>query len=57
MPFCFEKTSMMKAESLISERVICMGIVNPDAAATGRGDVNVGLVERYVFKGLACLAH
>lgn len=34
-PFCFEKTSIMKAESLISERVICRGIVRPEAAASG----------------------
>lgn len=34
-PFCREKTRMMKAESLISDKVICSGIVNPDAAASG----------------------
>jgi len=44
---------MMKAESLISDRVICNGMVNPDAAASGCGDVNDGFENRYVFNGLA----
>lgn len=52
-PFCLEKTRMMNAESLISDRVICRGIVNPDAAANGRGDAKDGFEKRYVFKGLA----
>ena len=52
-PFCFEKTSMMKAESLISDRVICRGIVNPDDAARGCGDVKEGFENRYVFRGFA----
>lgn len=41
-PFCLEKTRMMKADSLISERVIDRGIVRPEAAANGCGDVKVG---------------
>lgn len=45
---------MTKAHSLISESVICRGIVRPDAAAKGCGDAKVGFVERYVFRGLAC---
>ena len=53
-PFCLEKTSIMKAESLISERVILRGIVKPAEAASGSGEANEGLVERYVFSGLAC---
>jgi ssRNA-specific RNase YbeY (16S rRNA maturation enzyme) len=34
-PFCFEKTKIMKADSLISESVICRGIVRLEAAARG----------------------
>jgi len=45
---------MMKAESLISDKVICSGIVKPDEAARGSGDVNDGFENKYVFKGLAC---
>ena len=45
---------MMNAESLISESVICIGIVRPEAAARGCGEVNDGLVDKYVFRGLAC---
>jgi hypothetical protein len=37
---------MMKAESLISERVIESGIVRPEAAASGCGDVKEGLEYR-----------
>jgi hypothetical protein len=44
---------MMKAESLISDRVICRGIVNPDDAARGCGDVKEGFENRYVFRGFA----
>jgi hypothetical protein len=47
----------MKADSLISDNVICSGIVNPDAAANGCGDVKDGFENRYVFKGLACFAY
>lgn len=43
----------MKAESLISDRVIFNGIVNPEEAARGSGDVKDGFENRYVFKGLA----
>ena len=45
-PFCFENTSMIKADSLISDSVICRGIVRPEEAARGCGDVNEGFVER-----------
>lgn len=38
-PFCLENTSMINAESLISERVILRGIVRPEAAASGWGEV------------------
>lgn len=45
-PFCFEKTRMMKAESLISDKVIERGIVKPEAAANGCGEVNDGFESR-----------
>ena len=38
-----EKTRMIKAESLISDSVIWSGIVRPDDAANGCGDVKLGL--------------
>lgn len=41
-PFCFEKTRMMKADSLMSDKVIESGIVRPEAAASGCGDVKLG---------------
>jgi hypothetical protein len=44
---------MMKADSLNSESVIDNGIVNPAAAASGWGEVKLGLEERYVFSGFA----
>lgn len=44
---------MMKADSLISDKVMDSGIVIPAAAANGFGDVKLGLAERYVFKGFA----
>lgn len=37
---------MMKADSLISDKVICSGMVRPDDAARGCGEVKEGLVER-----------
>jgi hypothetical protein len=37
---------MMNADNLISDNVICNGIVNPDAAANGCGDANDGLENR-----------
>ena len=46
IPFCFEKTSMMKADNLMSESVILRGIVSPEAAARGSGDAKEGLVDR-----------
>lgn len=52
-PFCLEKTTMIKADSLISDKVIDKGIVRLAAAANGCGDVNEGLAERYVFNGFA----
>ena len=36
----------MKADSLISESVICRGIVRPEEAARGCGDVKEGFVDR-----------
>jgi hypothetical protein len=53
-PFCREKTNMTKPESLNSDSVICNGIVRPEAAAKGCGDVNLGFVDKYVFSGFAC---
>ena len=53
IPFWLEYTRMMNAESLISESVICIGMVRPEAAANGCGEVNEGVVERYVFSGFA----
>ena len=44
---------MMNAESLISDSVICNGIVRPEAAASGCGDVKEGFVCRYVLSGFA----
>lgn len=52
-PFCFEKTTIIKAESLISESVIWSGMVRPDAAARGSGEVKDGFDDRYVLRGLA----
>ena len=43
----------MKAESLISESVICSGIVRLEDAARGCGEVNDGFVDRYVLSGFA----
>ena len=37
---------MMNAESLISDRVICKGIVRPEAAARGCGEAKEGFVDR-----------
>jgi hypothetical protein len=45
-PFCLENTKMMKAESLISDSVMDKGIVKPDAAASGWGEVNSGFEYR-----------
>lgn len=47
---------MMKADSLISDKVICSGIVRPEDAANGSGEQNDGLEKRYVLRGLACEA-
>jgi hypothetical protein len=44
---------IMKADSLISDRVIDRGIVSPEAAASGCGDVKVGFEYRYVLSGFA----
>ena len=41
-PFCLEKTNIINADNLISDNVICKGIVNPEDAASGWGDVNEG---------------
>lgn len=53
-PFCLENTNMMKADSFISDNVNDRGIVSPDAAARGCGDVKLGFECRYVFRGFAC---
>ena len=45
-PFCLEKTRMMKADNFISERVICKGIVRPEEAASGCGELKEGRVDR-----------
>ncbi len=47
----------MNAESLISERVIWIGIVSPEDAARGCGEVKEGLVDRHVFRGFAFLLY
>lgn len=44
---------MMKAESLKSDNVIWRGIVRPDEAANGCGDVKDGFENKYVFNGFA----
>lgn len=44
---------MMKADSLISDRVIWSGIVRPEDAARGCGEVKEGFVDRYVLRGFA----
>ena len=36
----------MKAESLISDSVICRGIVRPEEAARGCGEVKEGFVDK-----------
>ncbi len=43
----------MKADNLISDKVMDRGIVRLAAAAKGCGDVKVGLADRYVFRGFA----
>lgn len=45
-PFCLENTRMMNAESLMSDSVICRGMVRPEDAARGCGEVKDGVVER-----------
>ena len=37
---------MMNADSLISDSVICRGIVRPEEAARGCGEVKAGFVDR-----------
>ena len=44
---------MMNADNLISDKVICSGIVKPDDAARGCGDVKDGFENKYVFRGFA----
>lgn len=48
---------MMKADNLISDKVICSGIVRPDAAARGCGEVKDGFENKYVFSGFACCCY
>lgn len=45
-PFCREKTRMTKPDSRMSDKVICKGIVRPEAAARGCGDAKEGFVLR-----------
>lgn len=45
-PFDLEKTSIMKADNLISESVIFSGMVRPEDAASGCGEVNQGFVDK-----------
>lgn len=42
-PFCLEKTTIMNADNLNSDNVICSGIVRPEDAANGWGEVKDGL--------------
>jgi hypothetical protein len=42
-PFCLENTKMIKADSLKSDKVIWSGMVRPDEAARGCGEVKSGL--------------
>lgn len=44
----------MNADSLISDNVICSGMVKPDDAARGCGEQKDGFEKRYVFSGFAC---
>ena len=37
---------MINADNLISESVICSGIVSPEEAASGCGEVKEGFVDR-----------
>lgn len=39
---------------MISDKVICNGIVNPEDAASGWGEVKDGFENKYVFRGFAC---
>ena len=45
-PFCFENTSIMNADNLMSDKVICNGIVKPEDAASGCGEVKDGFENR-----------
>ena len=45
---------MINADNLISDKVICRGIVNPEEAANGIGEVNEGFENKYVLRGFAC---
>ena len=44
----------MNADNLMSDSVNDKGMVSPDAAAKGCGDVKSGLECRYVLRGFAC---
>ena len=45
-PFCLEKTRITNPESLKSLRVMERGIVKPDCAANGDGEVNSDVENR-----------
>ena len=40
-----------------SDKVIAKGMVKPDCAANGWGEVKEGLENKYVFRGFACVVH
>ena len=44
---------MTNPDRRISERVICRGIVRPEAAAKGWGEAKSGFVDKYVLSGFA----
>jgi len=46
IPFCRENTRMTNPERRISDKVMEIGIVSPEAAARGCGDAKSGLVDK-----------
>ncbi len=47
----------MNADNLNSDKVIASGMVNPEAAARGCGDVKDGFEHKYVLRGFACVVY
>lgn len=45
---------MINADNLMSDNVNDNGMVSPDEAANGCGDVKSGFECRYVLRGFAC---